>query len=183
MGMSPDNGKSNEENEESDEFLSGVAAESVNDAILILGELRSGASAAMPHLKLALELLVSHSHIQPADGETSPASDQQGAAAKLTLSPMAIDLIVEKRLQEMESGGGGLGRKRRRAAPKEQCDAVAKAKQQALMYMIEALGILDSINDEDAIPHLQLAIDRISGNPSSALSRDFLSELAKQQRH
>ncbi|MBV2150021.1 hypothetical protein KRZ98_17395 [Sphingobium sp. AS12] len=173
MSKSPDNGRSIEDNEESDEFLCAIAAESVNDAILLLGELRSGLSAARPHLQAALALLTSEGHITP---------DSDGKS-RSTLSSMAIDLMVEKRFLEIEARIQGLDSKHRPVAPKAQCAASAKARQRALMYMIEALSILDSINDDDAIAHLQLAIDRTIGNPPTALSAEFLSELAKQLRH
>jgi hypothetical protein len=49
MEKSPESGPPAEDNEENDEFLCAVAAESVNDAILLLREVRAGTSIAMPH--------------------------------------------------------------------------------------------------------------------------------------
>ena len=100
MEKSPESGPPAEDNEENDEFLCAVAAESVNDAILLLREVRAGTSIAMPHLERALTLLVNDGHICVDRAEATGAPGTKDTIVGAGLSPMAIDLIVERRLRD-----------------------------------------------------------------------------------
>lgn len=171
MGKLLESGQSVEDNEESDEFLCAVAADSVNDAILLLRELRSGPSSAMCHLEQALALLADEGH-PILDGEEAQAMAEDGRTAPGSgLSPMAIDLIVERRLRELDANMHTLNQKERRFRPNLESEASGRIRQQAIMLMVEALGLLDSIHDDDATAHLQLAIDRtLNQQPGLALT-------------
>lgn len=157
MDKSPKSANSIEDDEESDEFLCAVAAESVNDAILLLGELKSGTSSAMPLLEQAFALLSEEAHIVSDNPGNAEAPETSEVAPRTELSPTAIDLIVDRRLREREAQAKGLDKKKH-LRPKDQSAASAQARQQAVLFMVQALGLLDS--DDDATVHLQLAIDR-----------------------
>lgn len=135
-------------------FLSAVAAESVNDAIVLLDGLHCEAET---HLRRAFAILVDYAIAgMPRSGETNVLA----SPLKPTLSPTAIDLIVEKRLQEVQAQQiDGTARRKRKHATSH-VGTFGPTRQRTIMLMMEALSLLDQIEDTDAVPHLQLAIDR-----------------------
>ncbi|MBO9579625.1 MAG: hypothetical protein J7498_01890 [Sphingobium sp.] len=151
--------------EETPGFLCAVAAESVNDAILLLDGL---VSEAEPHLRRAREILNDCVAEQNGPFYASGQSGETHATPKPTLSASAIDLLVEQRLREDEAQQVDLdilGALRRRT--RAQVGDFHRHRQRAIMLMIEALSLLDQLGDTDAIVHLQLAIDRAMEGGSS----------------
>lgn len=183
MEKSPESGPPAEDNEENDEFLCAVAAESVNDAILLLREVRAGTSIAMPHLERALTLLVNDGHICVDRAEATGAPGTKDTIVGAGLSPMAIDLIVERRLRELDTDIKNLDRKKQRLQRDPQSEMSAQTRQQAIALMIEALGLLGSVHDDEATAHLQLAIDRTLGQQPDITARGRSGEHGRQKPH
>ncbi|CAM8663254.1 MULTISPECIES: hypothetical protein [Sphingomonadales] len=171
MEKSPESGTSAEDNEENDEFLCAIAAESINDAIVLLRELNSGPSIAMPHLENALTLLATDGHSVADCAESTGAPGIKSAVPGAGLSPMAIDLIVERRLRELDADMKQFAQKKQILQPHMQSEVVTQTRQQAIALMIEALSLLDSVRDDEATGHLQLALDRAIGQQPDILTR------------
>lgn len=145
------------QDEETPGFLCSVAAESVNDAILLLDGLQCEAE---PYLRRAFEILADYLTQQNGpvgDNETGKGK----VVAKPTLSSSAIDLLVQQRLCDEEAQQAKLGKARQaRKRIRSHVGTFAPERQRAIMLMIEALSLLDQLEDHVAVMHLQLAIDR-----------------------
>lgn len=182
MENSPEAGRPAEDNEESDEFLCAIAVESINDAVLLLNELRSGSSKAMPHLERALALLSNQAHIVERSRGENAEGGGNVAGGRLSLSPMAIDLIVDRRLREIEAQAQEFEKKACQLCPEERTASSGRIRQQAIMFMVQALGLLDSVHDDAATSHLQLAIDRTL-NQQPGLTLDNQGEHMQPKPH
>lgn len=144
------------DDEENPAFLSAVAAESVNDAILLLDGMQCEAEQ---HLRRAFAILVDYATSEgPPAGETNAL--KSSGSAKPTLSSTAIDLLVEQRLTEAEAQQAGMASSRRKGRRRAHVGTFDPIRQRAIMLMIESLSLLDKLGDLDAVTHLQLAIDR-----------------------
>ncbi|WP_275499921.1 hypothetical protein [Sphingomonas pollutisoli] len=144
------------EDDETPGFLCSVAAESVNDAILLLDGLRCEAE---PHLRRAFEILTDY--LAQQNGPLGESGIGEGKSApKPTLSSSAIDLLVQQRLCEEEAQQAKLGNQRGRRRMRSHVGTFHPHRQRSIMLMIEALSLLDQLEDLDAVTHLQLAIDR-----------------------
>lgn len=150
-------GITREDDEENSLFLSAVAAESVNDALLLLDGLQCEAE---PHLRRAFAILVDYAASEGLPAGQRNAPESSGAAPKPTLSSTAIDLLVEQRLTEAEARQAGMAPSRRKGRRRAHVGTFDPIRQRAIMLMIESLSLLDKLGDLDAVTHLQLAIDR-----------------------
>lgn len=146
-----------DDEEETGPFLCAVAAASVNDAILLLDGMQCEAD---PLLRRALGILVA----------LAAAGTDDGQVLTPALSASAIDLLVQQRLHEteMQQANDASSRlnKRQAHAPAAKFDPKL---QRAIMLMIEAVSLLDQIDDPVPVTHLQLAIDRAIGAGSDLI--------------
>ncbi len=153
------------DDEETEPFLCAVAAESVNDAIQLIDGMQCDAD---PLLRRAFEILVTYASTEPG---IEPGSTSRQPRQKSSLSATAIDLIVQQTLcdadtAQRKASGSARGKRRRTPAHVGTFDP---KRQRAIMLMMEALSLLDQLDDLEAVTHLQLAIDRTIEGSSSDL--------------
>ncbi|MGI9376342.1 MAG: hypothetical protein ACR2PC_09625 [Tsuneonella suprasediminis] len=158
MSIPTKNASPLEDNEESDEFLCAVAAESVKDAILLLEQLQAGPSVAIPSLRSALAVLEDEEQV-------SPATDGESSTADARLSSMGVDLMIEQQLRDIVARRQALGTHGHRNLACGRSSTVVKARQQAIGHMADAMAILENVNDEDAIACLEFSLAWLAGAP------------------
>gem|GEM_PF-6662433 len=118
-------------------------------------------SAAVPHLQRALAIL-----LDGAAFGTAPDSSEDVPDGPPRLSARMIDLLVEQRLHDI-SAQESVRHKPDRAASEASCNA---ARQRAVVHMLEAMALLDEIDETTAVPAIQQALDRVLGPGSRELA-------------
>ncbi len=139
--------------EESDLFLCAVAAESVSDALLVLtaSDVKSNAEL---HLREALSCLIEEAGIDPERFGIEP---PDGTPQRV--SPRGMDIIMEM-LQSKAANPSLPSGIWERPLDVRRLDPTRR---RAVMLMIEAIPLLDQVDDTDSIGHLQIAIDHAFG--------------------
>ncbi|WP_213979263.1 hypothetical protein [Sphingomonas sp. dw_22] len=154
----PGRGLLAEDNEESDEFLCGVAAECVNDALLVLEHFDTDAKA---YLQRALSVLVERGTVESASLKSSQSLKPKiSSKLKAKLSPAAKE-IVENYIACASSRNfatsprGLIGAKHALRQT-----GISPGRQRAILLLMEALSVLDEERDREMFSHIQIAMDR-----------------------
>ncbi len=152
----PHSGLLAEDNEESEEFLCAVAAECLNDALLVLEHVEIGIKIDLQQL---LSMLLERATVHCSDlKETQSFKPQLGKAIKHKLSPAAREIVesyIECATAKYPDALGTV------VAAKQalQNPGVSRTRQRVVLHLMEALSLLREEDLEIATP-LQVAIDR-----------------------